>query len=230
MMAIAPWPTPSTSPSSGTHLDPAPVPDDPLRVREPLRIPDRASRGGRSAVWAAPGRNRIHGRSGTACGKQVVLVSDFYDHPDLYDALLPVKAEVPFYVDLARQQAGAVLELACGTGQLTIPVAGLGLPTVGLDQSRAMLNVARKRASAAGASVAFVQSDMRDFALGRELQSHLRGPQLAPAPAVDNGFAGCHDSGQTSSDSRRRSSHSTSSCPTSGCWPGPPASAFRSWR
>jgi SAM-dependent methyltransferase len=95
------------------------------------------------------------------------VVSDFYDHPDLYDALLPVGAHVPFYVELARQQAGAVLELACGTGQLTIPLALLGLPTVGLDQSSAMLGVARERASVAGASVAFVQGDMRDFALGR---------------------------------------------------------------
>jgi SAM-dependent methyltransferase len=95
------------------------------------------------------------------------VVSDFYDHPDLYDALLPVDAHVPFYVDLARQQAGAVLELACGTGQLTIPVAELRLPVVGLDQSRAMLNGARRRASGARASVAFVQSDMRDFSLRR---------------------------------------------------------------
>jgi SAM-dependent methyltransferase len=96
------------------------------------------------------------------------LASDFYDHADLYDALLPVRAEVPFYTDLARQQAGAVLELACGTGQLTIPVAAEGLPTVGLEQSSAMLTVAKRRASATGASVAFVQGDMRDFALGRD--------------------------------------------------------------
>jgi SAM-dependent methyltransferase len=81
---------------------------------------------------------------------------------------LPVDAHVPFYVDLARQQAGAVLELACGTGQLTIPVAALGLPTVGLDQSGPMLTVARRRAAAAAASVEFVQGDMRDFALGRD--------------------------------------------------------------
>jgi len=80
---------------------------------------------------------------------------------------LPVGAHVPFYVDLARQQAGTVLVLACGTGQLTIPVAAVGLPTVGLDQSSAMLDVARKRASAASAAVTFVQSDMREFALGR---------------------------------------------------------------
>ena len=94
--------------------------------------------------------------------------SDFYDYPDLYDALLPIGAHVPFYVDVARQQAGAVLELACGTGQLTIPIALQGLPTVGLDRSRAMLDVAKRRASAVSASVAFLQGDMRDFALDRE--------------------------------------------------------------
>ena len=94
--------------------------------------------------------------------------ADFYDYPDLYDALLPVRHEVPFYVDVARQQAGAVLELACGTGQLTIPIALRGLPTVGLDLSGAMLKVAKRRASAAGASVLFLQGDMRDFALGRD--------------------------------------------------------------
>jgi SAM-dependent methyltransferase len=94
--------------------------------------------------------------------------SDFYDYPDLYDALLPVGAEVPFYVDVARQQAGSVLELACGTGQLTVPIALQGFPTTGLDQSTAMLDVAKKRTSAAGASVEFLQGDMRDFALGRE--------------------------------------------------------------
>jgi SAM-dependent methyltransferase len=96
--------------------------------------------------------------------------SDFYDSPDLYDALLPVRAEVPFYVDLARQQPGPVLELACGTGQLTVPIALQGFPTTGLDQSTAMLDAAKKRASAAGASVEFLHGDMRDFTLEREFK------------------------------------------------------------
>lgn len=95
-------------------------------------------------------------------------MSDFYEHPALYDALLPVGAHVPFYLELARQQSGPVLELACGTGQLTVPIALEGLPTVGLDLSAAMLTVATRRASAVNASVEFVQGDMRDFALGRE--------------------------------------------------------------
>ena len=94
--------------------------------------------------------------------------SDFYDLPDLYDVLLPVGAHLPFYAGLARQQAGAVLELACGTGQITIPIALNGHPTVGLDRSRAMLDVATKRAATANAPVEFVEGDMRDFALGRE--------------------------------------------------------------
>lgn len=98
------------------------------------------------------------------------MTSDFYDHPDLYDTLLPVGAHVPFYADLARQQRGAVLELACGTGQLTIPIALGGYPTVGLDRSAAMLTVAKGRALTASASVAFVQGDMRDFALGRDFE------------------------------------------------------------
>jgi SAM-dependent methyltransferase len=94
-------------------------------------------------------------------------VTDLYDVPELYDALFPVDAHADFYVDLARQQAGAVLELACGTGQLTVPIAPLNLPVVGLDQSHRMLKVARQRASAAGATVAFVQGDMRRFVFGR---------------------------------------------------------------
>jgi len=103
-----------------------------------------------------------------ACWRRAVLVSDLYDHPDLYDALLPVDAHVPFYVDLARQQAGAVLELACGTGQLTIPVAQQGLTTIGVDLSATMLQVAKQRASTAGTSVGFVQADMRELSLGRK--------------------------------------------------------------
>ena len=95
-------------------------------------------------------------------------MAGLYDHPDLYDALLPVGAHVPFYVELARQQGGAVLELACGTGLLTIPIAVDGRPTVGIDLSRPMLKAARTRASAADAAVGFLQADMRHFALGRE--------------------------------------------------------------
>jgi len=94
--------------------------------------------------------------------------SDLYDHPALYDALFPVGAHVPYYEALARQASGEILELACGTGQLTVPLAKVGLRIAGLDQSEPMLGVARQRAAAAKVSVEFVQGDMRKFDLGRK--------------------------------------------------------------
>jgi SAM-dependent methyltransferase len=91
--------------------------------------------------------------------------SDFYDYPALYDALLPAGAHIPYYVGLGRQAAGDVLELACGTGQLTLPIARAGVPVVGLDLSESMLEVARKRAGET--RVEYLLGDMRDFELGR---------------------------------------------------------------
>ena len=95
------------------------------------------------------------------------MISDFYDLPELYDALLPATAHVSYYADLARQASGDVLELACGTGQLTVPIASTGMPTVGLDLSAPMLTAARQRAAAQKVSVQFVLGDMRNFDLGR---------------------------------------------------------------
>jgi SAM-dependent methyltransferase len=71
-----------------------------------------------------------------------------YDDPDLYDALLPIGAPcIDFYVGLAREQAGDVLELACGTGQLLVPLATTGLHVSGLDNAPTMLEAARRRAA-----------------------------------------------------------------------------------
>lgn len=58
--------------------------------------------------------------------------------PDLYDALVPVGKD-SFYLDIDMRQSGAVLELACGIGLLTVPIEAMGLQTVGLDLSGPML-------------------------------------------------------------------------------------------
>lgn len=95
------------------------------------------------------------------------MIADFYDYPALYDALLPIEGHLRYYVDLVERQGGPALELACGTGQLTVPIALTGVPTAGLDLSAAMLDAARVHASARGAAVEFVQGDMRRFDLDR---------------------------------------------------------------
>ena len=50
---------------------------------------------------------------------------------------------VPFYVNQAKKFEGPVLELACGTGRITIPIAQEGISIVGLDISTKMLDQAK---------------------------------------------------------------------------------------
>jgi SAM-dependent methyltransferase len=86
-----------------------------------------------------------------------------YDDPVLYDAVSPPGPYLPFYVDQARRREGSVLELACGTGQLIVPIAQTGARAVGLDLSPTMLEAARARADAEAVSVDWVAGDMRRF-------------------------------------------------------------------
>jgi SAM-dependent methyltransferase len=91
-----------------------------------------------------------------------------YDDPDLYDALLPPSAaQLNCYLNLARACAGDVLGLACGSGQLIVPVASMRVSATGLDQSSKMLSAAGRRATASAARVELVNGDMRNFDLGR---------------------------------------------------------------
>ncbi|PWE81764.1 hypothetical protein XF30_15475 [Bradyrhizobium sp. SUTN9-2] len=71
-----------------------------------------------------------------------------------------------FYVDIARERGGRVLDLACGSGRLTVPLARAGLDVIGGDLSCAMLERARDYARANAVEPGFVELDMRDFDLG----------------------------------------------------------------
>jgi SAM-dependent methyltransferase len=78
----------------------------------------------------------------------------------------PMTADVPFYVELARQADGPLVELAIGNGRVAIPVAqATGRPVIGIDTSPAMLAQARARAAEAGVQLELHQDDMRDLTL-----------------------------------------------------------------
>ena len=75
-------------------------------------------------------------------------------------------ADVAFYVGLAREAAGPLVELAVGTGRVAIPVAeATGRPVIGIDSSPTMLEQARARAAEAGVELDLREGDMRDLAL-----------------------------------------------------------------
>ena len=89
----------------------------------------------------------------------------------LYDTF-PFAADLPLYLDLAAVEGGRVLEVACGSGRVLVPLARAGHQVVGLDASPHMLALARDKLAAAGPAVAaraqLVQGDMRSFALDGE--------------------------------------------------------------
>jgi len=60
-----------------------------------------------------------------------------------------------------------VLELACGSGRLTLPIAGIGTEIAGLDASEPMLTLAREKAAHANLQVDWYLGDMADFNLDR---------------------------------------------------------------
>ncbi|WP_426959635.1 class I SAM-dependent methyltransferase [Muricoccus radiodurans] len=93
--------------------------------------------------------------------------SPLYDRADLYDAIVQPGPCEAFYREEARRCGGPVLELACGTGRLTLPLARDGHEVVGLDASHSMLSAARRKAREAGLSVSFEHGDMRSFDLDR---------------------------------------------------------------
>ncbi len=89
---------------------------------------------------------------------------------DLVHEGLPGEAE--FYVCQALRIGGKALELGCGTGRLAIPMtmslseSGKALTVVGVDNSRAMLDVCLAKKSAIGytpGQLYLVQADMTEF-------------------------------------------------------------------
>lgn len=76
------------------------------------------------------------------------------------------RVDLGFYVAAARAAQPPVLELACGTGRITIPIARADVPVTGVDSSREMLACARAKLDAEGPlPVTLVEGDMRTFAL-----------------------------------------------------------------
>ena len=88
----------------------------------------------------------------------------FARHYDRWSAHMT--EDVPFYVALAREAAGPLVELGVGNGRVAIPVAqATGRSVIGIDSSPAMLEQARARSEAAGVDLDLRECDMRELAL-----------------------------------------------------------------
>lgn len=93
---------------------------------------------------------------------------DLYRLPYQYDIEYGDYADdIPYYLARLGSIPGPVLELACGTGRVTLPLARAGYDITGLDFSEDMLGLAQEKASAANLHADWVWSDCRSFRLGR---------------------------------------------------------------
>src|SRR5260370_37755101 len=70
--------------------------------------------------------------------------------------------DVDMYRNFAELCGGKILELACGSGRLLLPLAREGYTLTGVDTSAGMLEIARQELEAAGSAgcCQFGQQDM----------------------------------------------------------------------
>jgi SAM-dependent methyltransferase len=88
----------------------------------------------------------------------------FADRYDEWSAAMT--EDVPFYIGLAHEADGPIVELAVGSGRVAIPVTeATGRRVTGIDTSPAMLEQARVCAAEACVQLDLHEGDMRDFVL-----------------------------------------------------------------
>lgn len=92
-------------------------------------------------------------------------------YAQLYDIQVPDwPGEVDFYIEMVARSPlkdKGVLEVACGTGRITLRLAKEGVDITGLDLSPELLAVAREKSTGLS-NIHWVQGDMRTFELGRK--------------------------------------------------------------
>ena len=91
-----------------------------------------------------------------------------FDNGDLYDVLFSnFDYGLDFYLGLAKEANGPVLDIACGTGRVMLPCMQAGVDVEGLDLYDGMLDRLRAKADAKGLKPRLHRADMGDFRLER---------------------------------------------------------------
>lgn len=76
-------------------------------------------------------------------------------------------ADLSFWARQARRYSGSILDLACGTGRVSLYLARAGHRVTGIDRSEALLREARRKSLRLKLPVEWVNNDVRSFKLGK---------------------------------------------------------------
>lgn len=94
--------------------------------------------------------------------------SDFARVYDLFMDNVPYEEWSEYILMLLKEYGiydGILLDLGCGTGNMTEILASEGYDMIGIDYSSEMLNIANEKKAASGHDILYLNQDMRDFEL-----------------------------------------------------------------
>jgi SAM-dependent methyltransferase len=93
-------------------------------------------------------------------------VGDLIYDANIYDGMNTNLNDLQFYKRwLPKNKDTRILELCCGTGRLTLPIAKDGYDIIGVDNTSSMLEQAKVKASEGGLEVEFIEADIRTLDL-----------------------------------------------------------------
>ena len=93
-------------------------------------------------------------------------VGDLIYDANVYDGMNTDLTDLKFYQKwLPKNKDARILELCCGTGRLTLPIAKAGYNISGVDITYSMLEQAKVKALEIGLEVDFIQADIRTLDL-----------------------------------------------------------------
>jgi len=85
---------------------------------------------------------------------------EMYEDPVQYDELYDhVQEELAFVLENTKWKEEPIIELACGTGRITIPMATLGFQMIGVDIHTGMLQRAQEKAKRKELSIQWIHQD-----------------------------------------------------------------------
>ncbi|MEL7268310.1 MAG: class I SAM-dependent methyltransferase [Bacteroidota bacterium] len=98
--------------------------------------------------------------------KEKYTVGELIYDANIYDAMNTDVNDLDFYRRwMPKNKDARILELCCGSGRLTIPLAKEGYDITGVDFTASMLEKAREKASAEGLEIDFMEADIRRLEL-----------------------------------------------------------------
>ena len=95
--------------------------------------------------------------------EEFASVYDRFMEPEIYDEWVTYLERI--FDKHGKKKPKLILDLACGTGNISIRLAKKGYETIGADLSADMLKIAKDKAEYNETDILFLQQDMREFEL-----------------------------------------------------------------